>query len=615
MDIIKTVRNRKAYRARYDFYRSLGYGEQAAAVLSVLTYGNRETAFLVKKLGEEDFVSRAYQWFQKQKDGSPEDAVDRFYRNNGIGSGAVSPVSRPRQFPFMGLREIRDPSFSCLVNDLDMGFCSITPPSKARRSLSFDQPSASRQMRFCDIEDLSADEYEPLEEKRPESVLTSPSSTFRMTTSNASTGIVFNQLRSGRRIDMSQVRIEEMLNAFDYRHEAPAGEKFRISTELRRKPSGKKLLYVHVQAAEEQRQHQNIVLLLDVSGSMGDDSEVTQAAAATVISKLNPGDIFSLITYSTQDRTVVSGYLIGSEDDKEALLGILMGIDIEGCTNGSAGIETAYRIGARYCQPGWSNQVILITDGDLNFGITGKGGLEHLIEEKKRSSLFLSVIGTGLYNYRDDKLEVLSKHGNGTYCVVNTVSDVDDFINRRYAALTNVVARDVKAQVEFNPRFVKEYRLLGYENRRLNHGDFRDDTVISEPYGSGGHGVALYELEMRDPAEPVHSDLKYQSPQLTDSDEICTVRVRYKNPLGDESTEIEKAVYDQDHSTENLELAYTLYCIAEELRGSDQTDSDDRKQLGKLLRGEYSACFGHDTEKLELLVKALQHQHRDGGRS
>ncbi len=137
---------------------------------------------------------------------------------------------------------------------------------------------------------------------------------------------------------------------------------------------------------------------------------------------------------------------------------------------------------------------ILITDGDLNFGITSKGGLKSLIEEKKISNLFLSVIGTGLYNYKDDKLEVLAKHGNGTYCVVNDLEDVEVSINKRYIALTNIVAKDVKAQVEFNPRFVKNYRLLGYENRELNHEDFTNDSVISEPYGSGSHGVALYEL-------------------------------------------------------------------------------------------------------------------------
>ena len=615
MDLIKIAKSRKQYRAKYEFYRHLGYCEQTAAVLSILTYGSDETAFLVKKLGEEDFISRAYRWFLKQEDDSPEEAVDRYYRKNDTRRSATSGFFARGLAACRGRSGSRSPqpTYKFFDEDSEDEMCSYSlapQPETGIRNNLCPNGLVSPQLRFFDEdeENFATDEYEPLDEKKPEGVLTSPSSTFRMTTSNASMGVVFNQLRSGRRLDISQVRIEEMLNAFDYRHEVPLDAKFRINTELRGKPSGKKLLYINVQAAEERREQQNIVLLLDVSGSMSGNNEVTQETIATVISKLCPGDIFSLITYSTKDQTVVKGYQIRSEEDRESLLGMLLSIVIDGCTNGSAGIETAYRIGAQYYHPGWSNQVILITDGDLNFGITNKGGLERLIEAKKRSNLFLSVIGTGLYNYKDDKLETLSKHGNGTYCVVNTLEDVDDCIHRRYAALTNVLAKDVKAQVEFNPRFVKTYRLLGYENRRLNHADFRDDTVISEPYGSGGHGVALYELVMRDASEPIRSDLKYQSPQLTDSDELCTVSVRYKDPLGDESHLIETVVYNEDHSTENLELAYTLYCIAARLRSSDLTDPDDAKQIIRLLTGEYKACAEHDTEKLELLAKALQRE-------
>ena len=237
-------------------------------------------------------------------------------------------------------------------------------------------------------------------------------------------------------------------------------------------------------------------------------------AIATIFSKLKIGDKISLVTYSTTDETVLDGYEIRSEQDKETLMGILYGIKINGCTYGSAGIETAYKIGAQNYLKDGNNQVILITDGDLNFGITSKGGLKSLIEEKKKSNLFLSVIGTGLYNYKDDNLEVLAKHGNGTYCVVNDLEDVEESINKRYIALTNIVAKDVKAQVEFNPRFVKNYRLLGYENRELNHEDFTNDAVISEPYGSGSHGVALYELEMAAENSTPASDLKYQTPVL-----------------------------------------------------------------------------------------------------
>ena len=137
------------------------------------------------------------------------------------------------------------------------------------------------------------------------------------------------------------------------------------------------------------------------------------------------------------------------------------------------------------------------------------------------------MIGTGIWNYKDDNLETLSKHGNGTYCVANSLEDVEESVSRRYVSLTNIIAKDVKAQVEFNPKYVKEYRLLGYENRQLQHEDFADDKVISEPYGSGGHGIALYELTMNH--GELRNDLKYQKTVLNDSDELGTIRVRYKS--------------------------------------------------------------------------------------
>lgn len=454
---------------------------------------------------------------------------------------------------------------------------------------------------------MTIDGYEPIEEKNARSVFTAPTSTFRMTTSTASIGILFNQLRSGRRIRMDQVRIEELLNYFDYASEIPSDAKFRIQTELLPKSVNKKLLYINVQACEEQREHQNIVVLLDVSGSMSGNAEVTQATVATILSKLHAGDTFSLVTYSDRDHTVIDGFQIRDDQDKEILMGYVMSLEIDGCTYGSAGIKTAYELGAKHYHDGWSNQVMLITDGDLNFGITDKGGLRELIEDKKRSGLFLSVIGTGLWNYQDEKLEVLSKHGNGTYCVVNDLKDVEESIDRRYIALTNIIAKDVKAQLEFNPRFVKSYRLLGYENREIAHEDFADDTVISEPYGSGGHGVALYELEMGNGGE--QTALKYQTPLLTDSDELCTVKIRYKEPLADVSHEIESVVYDQDAGTKNTELAWFIYCVSEKLRGSDKLDAEDEAFLEKMLAdGKYKELGNR--EKLTMLAEAMMRNQK-----
>lgn len=588
---------------KYDFYRRLGYSAEAATVLSMTTYGTRTQEILIRELGRERHIRKVYEWMKTRPEKSLEEAAENLDREKhspvrdqngfafrGRSSSAGGPVALAMAFSELDLD-------ACDMLDVDMPCLSVT--AKVHPSIAAGLPGT--------------DSYEEIEEKPARSVFTSPSSTFRMTTSSASMGILLNQIRNREAIYMDQVRIEEILNAFDYKTEVPTDEKFKISTELLPKKDGKKLLYINVQACEEKKEHQNIVLLLDVSGSMCSNNEVTQETVAAILSKLRPGDRLSFVTYSDIDHTVLDGYEIRGEQDKEELMGILLGIEIEGCTYGSAGIETAYRLGAKHYCEGWSNQVILITDGDLNFGVTEKHGLRELIEEKKKSGLFLSVIGTGLGNYKDDKLETLSKHGNGTYCVVNELPDVEDCIERHYAALTNVIAKDVKAQVEFNPRFVKSHRLLGYENRELAHEDFKNDAVISEPYGSGGHGVALYELGMSDGT--AGSELRYMTPVPGSSNELCTVSVRWKEPLSDVSSVIEKAVSTADTTTENAELAYLLYCMSEMLRGSDKLDDYDTRFLDVMLTsGRLLRDGSPNAEKLKLLKDALEHNDKRLGR-
>ena len=525
---------------------------------------------------------------------------------------------RVRQIEAKALRKLRHPSRSRMIRDYrfreeltePIAYCTFDgeglPDCAAESSVSYIRPTG---VRSC-ISDLASDSYEQIEEKSARSIFTSPSSTFRMTTNTASMGMVFNQIRNERHVSMAQVRIEEVLNYFDYENSSPQEEKFAVYTEILPKSRDKELLFIQVQAKQEVREHQNIILLLDVSGSMSDNAEVTQAAIATIISKLKPGDILSLITYASKDHIVVKGFEIRDDRDREDLMGIVLGLRISGCTYGSAGIETAYRTGEEYYHEDWNNQVILITDGDLNFGITEKGGLKNLIEEKKKSRLFLSVIGTGLWNYKDDRLETLAKHGNGTYCAVNSLEDVEESVNRRYISLTNIIAKDVKAQVEFNPKYVKEYRLLGYENRQLQHEDFKDDTVISEPYGSGGHGIALYELTMND--GETRSELKYQKTVLNDSDELGTIKVRFKEPLSDVSCEIEKIVYPDEKTGTNVRLAYLLYCISESLRESDRLDEDDKQFLhGMLTDGLYREFQETNGEKPQAFVDAYLRSRPD----
>ena len=444
---------------------------------------------------------------------------------------------------------------------------------------------------------FATDEYETIEEKDARSTAAEPTSTFRMTTNTASAGVILNQLRNERRIDRSMVRIEEMLNYFRYDSELPQKEMFSISTEVMDADKDRKYLYINVQGREEVKEKQNIIILLDTSGSMHGNAKYTQAVIAAIVSKLGKGDRISLVTYSDSDHVELEAFAVNGEKDRISVLEKLLSIWISGFTYGSAGIEKAYEIGKKNFIEGGNNQVILITDGDLNFGITDKGGLEELIERKKKDNLFLSVIGTGLWNYKDDKLEALCKHGNGVYRTVNSLTDVKKSIDEEYSSLVNIIAKDVKAQVEFNPEVVESYRLLGFENRTLAREDFTNDKVISEPFGSGGYGVALYELNMKTGTEPVDSGLKYSKIVTTGSGELGSVKVRYKEPLEDVSHELEKVIESPAASyTDNLRLAFIVYTCAEKLRASDKISTEEidlakklYKELGSKVRERNSA--------------------------
>ena len=580
---------------RFIYYRELGYSARASEVLSRVTYGDGDLARFARRFDRENVIPELYARLKTGKAFSPEPEteISPVPTGSGADSADFTYVMTPMAAPFEDLTD----------DDGEAPFEEAPYPDNGIMC-RIAAPSAPRVLYRARMAPMPTDSYETIEEKGTREVLTAPTSTFRVTTATASAGIVFNQLRNGRAVDMSQVRIEELLNAFRYDMRAPVGAKFRIQAERLPKGNGRELVFIGVRGADEEKEHQNIVFLLDVSGSMYSQNEVTQEVAAAVFSKLRPGDTLSLVTYSDRDRTVLSGYSVRDEKDKEILMGVLMGIEIEGCTCGSAGITTAYEQGRKHYREDGSNQVILITDGDLNFGVTEKYGLKGLIEEKKKSGLFLSVIGTGLYNYKDDKLETLAKHGNGTYCVVNSLSDVCEFVSKRYAALTNVIAKDVKAQVEFNPKYVKAWRLLGYENRELSHADFRNDAVISEPCGSGGYAVALYEIERGSDTED--PGLRYLRAGTADSDEFGVVRVGWKEPLGEVSCETEMILRGDDTCTANARLARLVYCAAEKLRGSDKLDEDDEQFLrGMVDDGAFRNICGSpgNEEKLSALLR------------
>ena len=614
-------------RQRYNYYTSLGYDDKTATVLALYTYGGKRIPDFSIRDAYEAFANGGeypppppppepewepqYLYALFPDDDAQAESCSAPYEqlvDDGDLPFGNAPSAKPApQAPARKARAERRRRFG----PMKMAQFDATAPAAAARPSA---PAITKKLEIMGLHyaPTDTDEYAPIEEKDFRTTMRELTSTFRMTTNTASVGVLFNQLRNRRSIDKSMVRIEEMLNYFRYRTEKPEGEMFRISTELKKLENGNRLLYINVQGKEEVREQQNITVLLDVSGSMTGNVVQTQAAVATVVSRLRKGDTFSLVTYGSTDEVILDGVTVQSKAEITQILEKFLGIEVGGWTNGSAGIETAYRVGRRNYRPGGNNQVILITDGDLNFGITSQCGLEKLIEEKKKDRLFLSVIGTGLMNYKDNKLETLSKHGNGVYRVINNLNDVKKSIRDEYASLTNIIAKDVKAQVEFNPERVEAFRLLGFENRELKHEDFTDDTVISEPFGSGGYGVALYELKLRNTAEPQIAENRYTRVVTTGSAELGTVKVRYKEPLEDVSHEVEHVIPDaEERYTDNLLLASAVFVAAEKLRDSDKVDArDEALALADIdrLGNEIKAPNLDDLDKLREILRRSKEQ-------
>ena len=441
-------------------------------------------------------------------------------------------------------------------------------------------PIVAKQVSCSNIEKIAGtDSYHQIVEQGFKETYSNPFSSFKMTTNNASIGILMNNLNNSRYIDKFMVRIEEVLNGINFNLKKPKDRKFNYVTRLCNKPnSNNKLFFVGVQAKDINLEdtYQNVTVLLDVSGSMSSQAEVTQAALVTLFMQLKEKDIISLVTYSSEDSIVFENKKIGKDITLLEFIDYLFDLKISGCTYGSKGIETAYEIASKNYKKDSINRVVLLTDGDLNFGINSNDGLQKLIEEKKKTGVFLTVIGTGLLNYKDDKLEVLSKYGNGNYCVVNNIFDISYNLKDRYTSMMFTIAKDVKAEVEFNPYFVKSYRLLGYENRGISHAEFKDDSVVSEPFGSGSYGVALYELEMNEPFGDISTDLKYSKVTVSDNENLCTIRVRYKELDASESSEQNFEIkYKESDLNTILYYAYSIFVLCEIFRDSEYVTRED----------------------------------------
>lgn len=375
-------------------------------------------------------------------------------------------------------------------------------------------------------------------------------STFSIDVDVASYGITRRKISEGILPPRDAVRIEEMVNYFPYQYADPTdGRPFAVHTELAECPwdATHRLLRIGIQGRhvkDEQMPPANLVFLIDVSGSMSspDKLPLVQKSLNMLLDKMRPQDRISLVVYAGNAGLVLPS-TPGSE--KQTIKNAIGSLYAGGSTAGGAGIELAYKVAMENFMKEGNNRVLLCTDGDFNVGINGEGPLTSFIEEKRKTGVFLSVLGFGMGNYKDREMEALADKGNGNYAYIDNEKEAQKNLVTQFSGTLNTIAKDVKIQAVFNPGTVRTYRLIGYENRKLNNEDFSNDRIDAGEIGTGTAVTALYEVvlaaDAKEAAVPLEDSGSDGRVSLSASD-LMALRIRYKAPNSDKSQLIENHV-------------------------------------------------------------------------
>lgn len=410
------------------------------------------------------------------------------------------------------------------------------------------------------------EEYNSLVENPFELTKNQPLSTFSIDVDNASYSNIRRMINYGNVVDKDAVRVEEMMNYFKYDYPQPENkDPFSINTEYSDSPwnPNHKLLKIGLQGKNvtmENLPNSNIIFLIDVSGSMDESNKLPllKSSFKVLLDQLRPQDKVGIVVYAGNAGMVLAPTSAG---EKQTIIKSLDNLQAGGSTAGGAGIELAYKLAQENFIKGGNNRVVLATDGDFNVGASSTTDLETLIEQKRKTGIFLTCLGFGMGNYKDNRLETLADKGNGNYAYIDNLQEANKFLGKEFAGSMYAIAKDVKIQIEFNPKFVKSYRLIGYENRKLRNEDFTDDKIDAGELGSGHTVTALYEVipvGTSSAFSPKESKLKYSSTTNNQNfgDELATIKFRYKKPDGDKSTEITKVVKNSEESLANASPDY-----------------------------------------------------------
>lgn len=481
-------------------------------------------------------------------------------------------------------------------------------------SAASDQPAVEKRA------DFNTEAYDRIDENPFLDVRRNPLSTFSIDVDTASYANVRRFLNNGTLPPKDAVRIEEMVNYFPYHYPPPTDERpFAVHAEVAGCPWEPKhrLLRIALKGRDidlEDRPASNLVFLIDVSGSMDDPAKLPllKRALHLLVDKLGENDHVAMVVYAGSSGLVLPST---SGMHKEAILAALDSLQAGGSTNGGEGIQLAYQVARGKFIKGGTNRVILCTDGDFNVGVTDQGSLTRLIEGEAKSGVFLSVLGFGTGNLKDATMETLADRGNGNYAYIDTANEARKVLVEQLGGTLVTIAKDVKLQLEFNPRQVAAYRLIGYENRLLRAEDFNDDKKDAGEVGAGHTVTAFYELMPADGEESVAAvdDLKYQRVSApTDAaanDELVTLKLRYKEPDGDTSKPIETVVTDSGQAyaqaSEDFRFAAAVAGFGLLLRDSQYKGNLTLPAVVELAQASRGADqSGYRAELIELVKKA-----------
>lgn len=460
----------------------------------------------------------------------------------------------------------------------------------------------------------NTEEYTSIDENGFKNVFDKPLSTFSIDVDAASYSNMRRFIQNGSLPPKDAVRIEEMINYFSYNYKNPVGkDPFAINTELARAPWNEEHLIVQVglqgkKIELENLPASNIVFLLDVSGSMNAPNKLPllKSAFKMLANELRPQDKVSIVVYAG-----AAGLVLEPTDgnDKRKIMEALDNLQAGGSTAGGAGIHLAYQIAKEQFIEGGNNRVVLATDGDFNVGASSNQAMEELIVQKRKDGVFLTVLGFGMGNYKDSKMETLADKGNGNYAYIDNMKEAKKVLVNEFGGTMFTIAKDVKIQVEFNPSVVQAYRLIGYENRKLNDEDFNNDKKDAGELGSGHTVTALYEIIPVGVESQFTKDidpLKYQTksnPIVMDSEELLTVKFRYKEPDGSKSKLITEVVQNEiRRSSDNLDWSLAVAGFGMLLRNSEYKGDltyASVLSLAKSAKGEDE--FGYRSEFIDLV--------------